>query len=152
MASSLSNYLEAKLLDHMVNKAAFTAPTVVACALFTTLPDDASTGASLSPGVEVSGGSYARIDTRTHNAGGTVWGSASATGTGQTAGSITTIADITFATATASWGTIVGVGLFDSTTIGAGNLLCYGDLTATKTVGNGDVFKFLTGQLTLTLN
>ena len=55
---------------------------------------------------------------------------------------------ITFVTATASWGTITHVGIFDKVT--GGNLLFHGALTASKAVGNGDTFKFNANELDLT--
>lgn len=146
MAGSVSNYLEVKLLEHSINKTAFTAPAAVGLALFTTTPN-VDTGAS---GVEVStsGTAYARINVLTGNAGGHFFGA----GSSGDPSTIANSADITFATATASWGTIVGLGLYDSTTVGAGNALWIGALTASKTVASGDIFKLLTGQLVLFLD
>lgn len=144
MAGNISNYLETRLLDHSINKTAFTAPAAVGLALFTTTPN-VDTGAG---GTEVSGGSYVRINVLTGNAGGHFFGAA-ASGDPSTSSNS---ADIVFPTATANWGTIVGCGLYDSTTTGAGNPLWIGTLTASKVVNTGDVFKFLTGQLVLTLD
>jgi hypothetical protein len=125
MAGNITNYLETRLLDHSIN--------------------NVDTGAS---GVEVSGGSYARVNVLTGNAGGHFFGSAASADPSTSSNA----ADIVFPTATANWGTIVGVGILDSTTTGAGNLLWVGNLTASKVVNTGDVFKFLTGQLVLTLD
>jgi hypothetical protein len=137
MAGSLSDYAELKILEHSVGKTSWTMPTSCYAALWTTAPNDASTGAAPSPGVEVSGGSYARVQTNTS------WGTATLSG-------ITNSVDIVFPTASASWGTIVAVSLMDAIT--TGNFLWWGTLTASKTVASGDVFKFLTGQLVLTLD
>lgn len=146
MAQNIANYLETRLLEHSINKTAFTAPAAVGLALFTTTPD-VDTGAG---GTEVTtaGSAYARINVLTANAGGHVFGAASS-GNPST---ITNAADITFPTATASWGTVVGVAILDSTTVGAGNYLWIGALAASKAVGSGDVFKILAGQLTLSLD
>lgn len=137
MPLGLSDYAELKILEHSVGKTSWTMPTNCYAALWTTAPNDASTGAAPSPGVEVTGGSYARIQTNAS------WGAAAA-------GQIANNADIVFATASASWGTVVHVSLMDALT--TGNFLWNGTLTASKTVGSGDVFKFLTGQLILTLD
>jgi len=135
----LSDYAELKILDHSVNKAAWTAPTPW-LALYTATPSDTGGGTEVS----TSGTAYGRINLSTHNAGGTVFGSAAA-------GAITTIADITFATATgAGFGTVTSIGILDAST--AGNLVWWGALGSSKAVGTGDVFKILTGQLTLTLD
>jgi hypothetical protein len=126
---SVADYYENKILDHMLRAQAFTPPSTVYVALYTTAPTDAGGG------TEVSGGSYARQ---------------SATFSAASAGSISNSADITFPQATADWGTIVAVGLFDTST--AGNLLWYGNLTTSQTVLNGNIFKITAGNLTVSLD
>jgi hypothetical protein len=126
---SIADYYENKILDHMLRAQSFTPPTTVYVALFTVSPSDSGGG------TEVSGGSYARQAV--------TFGAASG-------GSISNSADITFPQATANWGTIEAVGLFDAST--AGNLLWYGDLTQSKTVNNGDIFKISAGNLTVSLD
>mgnify|MGYP003652141753 CR=1 FL=1 len=51
---------------------------------------------------------------------------------------------------TASWGTVVAVGIFDATT--AGNLLAYANLSSSAAITTGDVLRFNTGALTVTLD
>jgi hypothetical protein len=126
---SLSNYYENKIIDHMFRGQAFTPPATVYLALFTVAPGE--TGG----GTEVSGGGYARKPV---------------TFSAASAGSTSNSSDIDFGTATANWGTIVAVGLFDAAT--GGNLLAYGSLTSSKTVNSGDGFKILATKLTLTLD
>lgn len=130
MANNLSDYVENKLLDHIVGKTSFTMPTTY-LALFTVAPTD-STG-----GTEVTGGSYARVATAGK------WAAASG---GQNA----TSADISFPEATASWGTVVAVAIMDASTLG--NILWYGTLTTSKTVDIGDTLTFVAGDLTTALN
>lgn len=130
MASGIADYAENKILDHSVGKASWTSPTAYV-ALYTATPSDSGGG------TEVSGGSYARKTTAAAD-----WNSASS-------GSISNAVDLTFPTATANWGTITGVAILDAST--AGNFIWWGDLSATKVVNNGDVFKFLASQLVLTL-
>lgn len=146
MAGNISNYLETALLAHSINKTAFTAPAAVGLALYTTTPN-VDTGAT---GTEVTtaGSAYARVNILTGNAGGHFFGAA-ASGDPST---IANAADIVFPTATAAWGTITGCALLDSLTVGSGNFLWIGNLTASKVVNSGDVFKFLSGQLVLTLD
>jgi len=129
MASSISDYYENKILDHMLRAQAFTPPSTVYVALYTVSPSDSGGG------TEVSGGSYQRQ---------------SVTFSAASGGSISNSADITFPQATANWGTIVAVGLFDAQT--AGNLLWYGDLTTSKTVNSGDIFKISAGNLTVSVD
>ena len=125
---SFSNYLETKVLAHTFSNTAYTSPTTVYVGLFTSDPTDADTG------TEVSGGSYARQ-------------AGSFTTSGNTA---TTSAAIEFPTATASWGTITHIGIYDASS--AGNLLAYAPLTAAKAIASGDVFRIPTGDIDITLD
>ena len=125
---SFSNYLETKLLAHTFSNTAYTSPTTVYVGLFTTNPAEDGSG------TEVSGGSYARQ-------------SGSFTTSGNTA---TTSAAIEFPTATASWGTITHVGIYDASS--SGNLLAYAALTASKAIASGDVFRIPTGDIDITLD
>ena len=125
---SFSNYLETGLLDHVFANAAYTSPTTVYVGLFTSNPDEDGSG------TEVSGGSYARQ-------------SGSFTVSGNTA---TTNAAIEFPTATASWGTITHIGIYDASS--AGNLLAYAALTASKAIASGDVFRIPSGDIDITLD
>jgi len=124
MAGSKSDYLELELLDHVLGKATYTAPTTLYLALFTVAPTDAGGG------TECTGGSYARKSV-TNNA--TNFPAASS-------GSKSNGVAFSFVQATASWGECVAFGIFDAAT--AGNLLYWGDLTANKTVNTGDVATF----------
>ena len=125
---SFSNYLENKVLDHVFGGTAYTAPTTLYLALFTTAPDD--TGA----GTEVSGGSYART-------------SVAMSVTGSVASNT---AAVEFPTATGSWGTIAYVAVYDAAT--SGNQLCYATLTSSKIIDTGDVFRVPTGDLDISLD
>jgi hypothetical protein len=126
-----ADYLENKVLDHIFNATAYTAPTTLYFALFTAAPSDSGGG------TEVSGGSYARkaVTPNTTNF-------PSASG-----GSVSNGAAITFATATASWGVVTHFGIFDAST--AGNLLYWGALSASKTVDSGDTVSFAAGALSV---
>jgi hypothetical protein len=127
--ASLSDYFENKIIDHMLRGQPFTPPSTIYLALFTVAPTDAGGG------TEVSGGGYARqAFTLTPASGGTSSNSA----------------DIVFPTATADWGTIVAVGIFDAAT--GGNLLMWGNLTTSKTVNSGDTFKINAGDLNISFD
>ena len=128
--AGFSDYLEDKVLDHVFGGSAYTAPSTLYVALYTVAPTD--TGG----GTEVSGGAYAR-QTATF----------SVSGTNPTTASNT--AAIEYPTATADYGTVVAVGVFDALT--SGNLLAYANLTASKVVSSGDIFRFNTGDLDITL-
>lgn len=127
--SGFTDYLEDALLKHVFTNTAYTSPTTVYAALFTVAPSD--TGG----GTEVSGGAYARQSM-----------AFSVSGTGTLA---TNSAAVEYPTATADYGTVVAVGIFDAST--SGNLLAYANLTANKTVASGDVFRFNAGEVDITL-
>lgn len=125
---SFSNFLETELLDHVFAGNAYTSPSAVYVGLFTTDPTDAGTG------TEVSGGSYARQE-------------ATFTVSGNTA---TTSAAVEFPTATASWGTVTHIGIYDAST--SGNLLAHSALTTAKAIASGDVFRIPAGDIDITLD
>lgn len=143
--SAMSDYLENKLVDHILRGQTFTSPTNVYVALFTGAPSDSGGG------TEVSGGSYARVAVSgaltswagTQSAGSTT--ASSGTG-GQTSNN----SAITWGAApTANWGTVTNFGIFDASS--GGNLLFHGALTASKTINNGDPApSFPTGSLVIT--
>ena len=125
---SFSNYLETKVLDHVFGGTAYTAPSTLYLALFTTDSSESATG------TEVSGGGYARQ-----------------TVTFTTSGATTSNdADVEFPTATASYGTVVAVAVMDALT--GGNMLAYAGLSSDKTIETGDVFRVPAGDLDITLD
>ena len=126
--SEMSNYLENALVNVTLRGTSFTAVSTPYVALFTSDPTDAGSG------TEVSGGSYART---------------SATFGAPSNGTSTNSADITFPTATASWGTVGWIGIYDAST--SGNLLYHTPLDTSKTIDSGDIFKISTGNLSVTL-
>lgn len=102
-------------------------------ALYTVAPNDDGTG-----GTEVTGGSYAREALSATNMAVTT-----------TAGVATNDAAITFTTATAAWGTVVGAGICSAVT--AGTIGAYTVLDASKVVGDGDTFEFAIGDFSVTV-
>ena len=125
---SFSNNAENLLLNWVLTANAATRPTAWYVALFTTDPTDADTG------TEVSGGSYARTAVTF-----SVTGNA-ATNTG----------GVEFPAATADWGTVSHIGVYDAST--AGNLIFHSPLTTAKAITDGDVFRIPTGDLDFTLD
>ena len=124
----MSNYLENALINVTLRNTAYTTPTTVYVALYTTDPTDADTG------TEVTGGSYART---------------SVTFAAPSNGVTTNSADVTFPTCTLAWGTVTHIGIRDALT--SGNLLYHTPLDASKTIDLGDIFKITTGNLSVTL-
>jgi len=127
---SFSNYLETELLDHVFANNAYTSPSAVYVSLHTANPDEDASGTE----VTTVGTAYAR-QTATFSV------------TGNTA---TTTAAIEYATATADYGTVTHVAVWDA--VSAGNMLAYAALTASKTIATGDVFRIPAGDLDITLD
>jgi hypothetical protein len=127
-----SDYLENKVLDHVLGGGDYTRPATVYVGLFTAAPTDAGGG------TEVSGGAYARASV-TNNA--TNWPAASG-------GSKSNGVAIAFVTATAGWGVAVAFGIFDALT--NGNLLYWALLTSSMTIDSGATASFAIGALTVT--
>ena len=126
--AEFSNFLENALINAVLRNTTYTSPATVYVSLYTTDPTDADTG------TEVSGGSYART---------------AVTMGAPSNGVSTNSADVTFPTATASWGTVTHIGIHDAST--AGNLLFHTPLDTSKTIDSGDIFKITTGNLSVTL-
>ena len=128
--AGFSNYLETEILDHVFAGNAYTAPTTLYLALHTADPAEDGSGAEVS----TSGTAYARQ-------------TVTFTVSGNTA---TTDAAVEYATATANFGTVSHVGVWDAST--AGNLLAFAALTSSKTIETGDVFRVPAGDLDITLD
>jgi hypothetical protein len=127
---SFSNFLETEILDHVFGGNAYTAPGTLYLALFTSNPAEDGSGTEVS----TSGTAYARQ-------------SVAFTVSGNTA---TSSSAVDFPTATANFGTVTHVGVYDAST--AGNLMAYAALTSSKTIETGDVFRVPAGDLDITLD
>lgn len=124
---SLTNYAENILLDALLGTSPLPTITTVYLGLFTTSPTDTASG------VEVTGSGYSRQP---------ISFSAAISGT--------SISDIAAAfTATANWGSIVAVGVFDAST--GGNLLLYQAINPIL-INNTDTLNFTAGNVTATLD
>lgn len=125
--SALSDYAENKILDHTLGTAAWTMPATVYLGLsVASIGDDAS-------GTELSGNGYVRQAISFASA---------------SSGSASTDATVTFPTATGSWGSIGYWSVWDASS--SGNLLMHGAFTTAKTVGDGDILRVNSGDLTIT--
>ncbi len=126
--AEMSNFLEDALINATLRATTYTSVATVYVSLWTSDPTDAGSG------TEVSGGSYART---------------AVTFAAPSNGVTTNDADVTFPTATASWGTVGWIGINDAAT--SGNLLYHSPLDTSKTIDSGDIFKISTGNLSVTL-
>lgn len=126
--AGFSDYLENAVLGYVFSGASFSQPGTKYLALYTTAPTDAGGG------TELSGSAYARQSC-----------AFTTTGAQATNGSA-----VEWPTATGTWGTVVAVGVFDASS--SGNLLAWNNLTASKTIATGDVFRINAGDLDIDLD
>jgi hypothetical protein len=128
--AEMSNFLENALINATLRNTTYTSVATVYVSLWTSDPTDAGSGTEVS----TSGTSYART---------------AVTFGAPSDGASTNSADVTFPTATASWGTVGWIGINDAAT--SGNLLYHTALDTAKAIDSGDIFKISTGNLSVTL-
>lgn len=139
--SDATNYLENKMLDHLVGNATYT-PGTLYLALATAV-SDAEAGTFTE--VTDTGTAYARQSLAAAN-----WDAAGTT----TDGTVEINTNIQFATATANYGTVthaVIVGGTGADTQGGGNPLVIKSLTSSKTIETGDTAVFNSSNLSISL-
>jgi hypothetical protein len=134
MAGNLSTYLQAARANWYKGTTYPAAPANTYVALFTTVPNQANSG-----GVEVSGTGYVRVAIPSSG-----WGSITGSGPWQ----IATNAQTSFGNAGSSWGTVLGLGLYDASS--SGNLLEVFTLAQSITVNSGQLVSFASGIITVT--
>ena len=127
---SFSNSTETLVLNWLLTAGSATRPTAWYLALFTSNPDEDGSGTE----VTTVGTAYARQ-------------TAAFTVSGNTASNS---AAIEFPTATASYGTVSHVGVYDAST--GGNLIAYAALTTAKAIDTGDVLRVNLGELDIALD
>lgn len=120
-----TDYLENKILNHVLKNTAYTQPATVYAALMTVAPTDSTTG------TEVTGGSYAR--------------QAITFGT-PSAGSVSNTLAVNFSAVPA--GTITHIAIFDAST--GGNMLYYQVLNSQIVATAGSDIEFGIGDITVT--
>ena len=126
--AAMTDYLADAVRDHILRNTAYTSPTTVYLALFTTATTEAGGG------TEVTGGSYAR-QAITFNAGVDA-------GLAEQSGAIT-IAGMPAAN-------VVAVGVMDA--VAAGNMLFHGRLPQARSVAGGETFTLDDGDLRVLLD
>ena len=132
-SGGMSDYLAGSMLDHIFKTAVYTAATTLYVGLSDATIDDDTTGSDVS---EPADGAYARVACNT-------WDAAASGATENTAA-------ITFAKATASWGTITDFFMADH--LSTGNMLFYEAADASKAVGTNDTVQFDAGSFDITID
>ena len=127
---SFSNTYETNVLKWTFTADAVTRPTAWYVALFTSNPAEDASGTEVS----TTGTAYARQ-------------SVTFTVSGNTA---TNSSAVEYPTATASYGTVSHIGVYDAST--GGNLIAYAALTTSKAIDTGDVLRIPAGDLDITLD
>jgi hypothetical protein len=130
MANNLTNGGESIALRAVLGQTFTAITTPLKLALFTSDPTE--TGAA---GTEVSGGSYARQTIAF---------------TTESGGAASNSAQIDFPAATANWGTITHIQIYDSA--GTPVALWYAPLSASVTINNTDIFRVNVGDITVSIN
>jgi hypothetical protein len=129
---SKTNYERNRSLNGRYGDGTYTKPGVVYVGLQTSMPTVSSVG------TEVAGGGYGRVAVTNDGA----------NFPDPVAGVTSNAIAITFAQATAAWGTVVGASIWDALT--GGNMQDFAPLDTPKVIANGDTFSLPIGSIRLT--
>lgn len=143
--SKMSDYLEEKLINHILRNSSFAMPSTIYIALFTDDPTDANVTANECSTSAASWTTYARQD-----ASGGIGGPASGwNAPGSTDGTTENAKVITFPSNDGAPSvTVSHIGIYDQLT--GGNLLFHAPLQSSKTLLQGDVLSFAAASITIT--
>jgi hypothetical protein len=132
--TAFTNYLENELLDHLLGKAArdFTSPAVLALALHSADPTETGGASELA---NSDGYSRQAISFDAASGGSAASSNAQA-----------------FTASGGDWSAATHFTITDNLTWGAGNVLIYGQLDASRTVTDGDTLNFDAGDVTVSLD
>jgi hypothetical protein len=143
-----SNYLEEKLLKHIVLNQSFPAPTGgLSVALTKSVVHPNQTGASIN---EVNGPGYNRVQINTLANSAAKWQYYPESHKSDL-GPIRNKTNIVFPTPTGDWGTISGIAIVDSNIPGQGNVLFFKELDPPRIIYAGETVKFNPGNLGLSI-
>ena len=129
--SSLSDYGEGAILDHLFGISAMAQPTLH-IAVSTANPTDAGTGVA-----EPSGNGYARIATAASD-----WQ--------RTGNVIDNVNELSFPEATGTWGTLTHIAIFDAAT--GGNMIAHAALGTSKAIAANETLRFPVGNITFSMD
>lgn len=135
LSGEYSQYLAHKLLDLMFRNQAYAQPSTY---IFQSTATLTSTGSPTEP----SGNGYARVLVNKPAGGTPAWGAVSG-------GAVSNADDVTFPTATGTWGTIVAGGIADATS--GGNVLFFDNDLVDEAISTDDTRVFAAGNITATI-
>ena len=127
-----------EILDQQFGSVSPSIPASYYLALSTTTPTDA--GANFTEPTTVAS-AYARVTIANNK---TSWEDSASN-------SLSNLIEIAFPESTLAWGTITHVGLFDSGTVGAGNLRYFSALTPSRVIQTGAIVYFGIGDITVSI-
>ena len=140
-----TDYLDQALNQEVFGNTAYSVPPTLYVGLSTTTPTQAKGTSPYWNFTEPSGNAYARVTVANNTSNWTASGSQPANGQEQQ-----NAASISFATASGTWGTVTYFGIFDASS--NGNLLAFGQLSASQTITTNDTASFGIGALTITID
>lgn len=129
---ALGTYAENAVINALLRNSPITWATLWYVALYTSNPTATDVGTEVS----TSGGSNYVRQSITFGA--------------PASGVSSSVVDVSFPVAGTNWGNITHAAIRDATS--AGNLLFYGTLVLPRNISTGDVLKFLTGNVSITVN
>jgi len=131
LGGAISYALSGSIINHVLRNTAWTTPgTSVYVGLYSNNPNYNNSG------TELSGNNYSRKQV-------TQWST-------PVSGSTVNVAIEAFPAASAAWGTVTHIGILRASS--GGDLMYFGPLNSSKTVGNGDTFRFSASTLSITLD
>lgn len=130
--ANMTNYLERKLLDHLLGVEPYAVPTLH-LALFKTQPTEAGSGD------EVDELSYERV---------TITFDEATTDVSDVTTALNALS-VTFPEAQEDWGTVTYIAIYDAAT--SGNMLLYGEVSNPRMVEEGDIVTFTAGSVEVEL-
>lgn len=134
--SQATNHMESLVLTGLLNGTSITLSNAKPyIGLLTSAPTDSGGGN------ELAGGGYARVQ---------VGSSGQGDFSVSAEGSASNGAEFKWADATADWGTVTHVAVYDSAT--GGNMLLYGTLNSSVNVTSGDIFKIPPSGFTINMD
>ena len=136
--TAMSNYMENKLIDHILRDTAWSAPSSIYVGLVGDYSAANLEAGTITDELTIGSNAYARVSVK----GDSNWSA------GSTSGLTDNENDISFTTATGDWGYVSGLFLSNAST--AGNVILYGALTTPKIIENGDQFVIAAGDLDIT--
>lgn len=133
---SITFYASGSMMDNVFGATSFLPPSTYYIGLSTTHISTSGSNAS-----EPTTGAYVRVPVINNKSNFSY----------SSSGSITNMTDITFPESTASWGTILDVGLWDTSASATGNVWFYQALPSPRTIDSNTVITFSASAISISM-